>query len=68
MSDVEGLKQKEIAESMDISYSGLKSRVQRGREMIKDMFIEYCRLSVGRDGGLTGEVGNMDDCTLCGPN
>ena len=27
MSDVEGIKQKEIAESMNISYSGLKSRV-----------------------------------------
>lgn len=66
MSDVEGLKQKEIAESMNISYSGLKSRVQRGREMVKEMFIECCRLSVGRDGRLTGEVGKMDDCTLCG--
>ena len=66
MSDVEGLKQKEIAESMNISYPGLKSRVQRGREMIKDMFIECCRLSVGRDGRLTGEVRKMDDCTLCG--
>lgn len=66
MSDVEGKSQKEIAEEMDISYSGLKSRVQRGREMIKDMFVECCRLSVGKDGKLTGEIGDMDDCTLCG--
>lgn len=66
MSDVEGKSQKEIAEEMDISYSGLKSRVQRGREMIKDMFIECCKLSVGKDGKLKGELGNMDDCTLCG--
>jgi RNA polymerase sigma-70 factor, ECF subfamily len=68
MSDVEGMKQKEIAERMNISYSGLKSRVQRGREMIKDMFIECCKLSVGSDGRLTGEIGEMSDCTLCGKN
>lgn len=66
MSDVEGKSQKEIAQEMDISYSGLKSRVQRGREMIKDMFVECCKLSVGKDGRLTGEIGDMDDCTLCG--
>jgi len=66
MSDVEGKSQKEIAEEMDISYSGLKSRVQMEREMIKDMFVKCCRLSIGEDGKLTGELGNMDDCTLCG--
>ena len=66
MSDVEGKSQKEIAEEMGISYSTLKSRVQRGREMIKDMFIECCKLSVGTDGKLRGELGNMDSCTLCG--
>ena len=66
MSDIEGMSQKDIAEKMEISYSGLKSRVQRGREMIKEMFVECCRLSIGEDGKLTGEVGDMDDCTLCG--
>lgn len=65
MSDVQGKSQKEIAREIGISYSGLKSRVQRGREMIKDMFVECCRLSVGKDGKLTGEIGDMDDCTLC---
>ena len=68
MSDVEGKSQKEIAEEMDISYSGLKSRVQRGREMIKDMFVECCKLSVGKDGKLTGELGDMENCTLCNPS
>jgi RNA polymerase sigma-70 factor (ECF subfamily) len=66
MSDLEGMKQTEIAESMNISYSGLKSRVQRGREMIKEMFIECCKISVDRYGMHTGELGDMDECTLCG--
>lgn len=68
MSDVDGISQKEIAEKMDISYSGLKSRVQRGREMIKEMFVECCKLSVGKDGKLSGDLEWMDDCTLCGRN
>jgi RNA polymerase sigma-70 factor (ECF subfamily) len=66
MSDVEGKSQKEIARKMDISYSGLKSRVQRGREMIKEMFIECCKLSVRKDGKLNRDFGWMDNCTLCG--
>ena len=68
MSDVEGKSQKDIAEELNMSCSGIKSRVQRGREMIKDMFVECCKLSVGKDGKLTGEIGDMDDCTLCGGN
>ena len=68
LSDVEGLKQKEIARQMNLSYSGLKSRVQRGRRMIKDMFIECCRLSVDQKGVIGKEYQGMDNCTLCGGN
>lgn len=45
LSDIRGLKQKDIAEQMNLSYSGLKSRVQRGRDMIKDMFIDCACIS-----------------------
>ena len=66
MSDVEGVKQKEIAKRMHLSYSGLKSRVQRGRRMIKDMFMECCRLSIDEKGIINKEYQGMDNCTLCG--
>jgi RNA polymerase sigma-70 factor (ECF subfamily) len=35
---------------LGISLSGMKSRVQRGREKIRDMFAECCRISVDSRG------------------
>ncbi len=66
LSDLEGMKQKDIAERMHLSYSGLKSRVQRGREMIREMFVECCKLSIDEKGIINSEYQEMDKCTLCG--
>jgi RNA polymerase sigma-70 factor (ECF subfamily) len=46
LTELEGLTQKDAAEMLGISLSGMKSRVQRGREKIRDMFDECCRISV----------------------
>lgn len=46
MTELEGRSQKEAAETLAISLSGLKSRVQRGREKLRHMFEECCQLSV----------------------
>ena len=46
LTELEGLTQKDAAEMLGISVSGMKSRVQRGREKIRDMFDECCRISV----------------------
>ena len=43
LSDVEGYKQKEIAEKLGISYSTVKMRVQRGRKQLKELFRENCK-------------------------
>ncbi len=43
LSDVEGVKQKEIAERLGISYSSVKMRVQRGRVQLKELFKENCK-------------------------
>ena len=60
LSDIKELKQKDIAKDMNLSYSGLKSRVQRGREMIKDMFVQCACMS---------DNGNVSDesCGICSP-
>lgn len=42
--DIQGKKQKILAEEMNISYSGLKSKVQRSREKVKKMFEECCQI------------------------
>ncbi|AKD05462.1 RNA polymerase sigma factor SigZ [Pontibacter korlensis] len=54
LSELEGVSQKEIAERLNISYSGAKSRVQRGREKLKQLFLECCHLELGHDGQLLG--------------
>jgi len=50
LSDIEGLSQKEIADKLDISYSGAKSRVQRGRTMLCERICDCCRVEFGTDG------------------
>ena len=46
LTELQGLTQKAAAELLGISLSGMKSRVQRGREKVRDMFDECCRISV----------------------
>jgi RNA polymerase sigma-70 factor (ECF subfamily) len=67
LSEIDGVKQKDIAKRMGLSYSGLKSRVQRGREMIKDMFIECCGLPYSEDGKLIGDCMDHENCKICNP-
>lgn len=67
MSDLDGMKQKDVAKEMELSYSGLKSRVQRGREMIKEMFIECSCYAHDEDGKPIGEFLGSEDCEICKP-
>jgi RNA polymerase sigma-70 factor, ECF subfamily len=50
LTELEGLTQKEAAEMLGVSLSGMKSRVQRGRDKIRDMFEQCCHLSVDSRG------------------
>jgi RNA polymerase sigma-70 factor (ECF subfamily) len=62
LTELEGLTQKDAAEMLGISLSGMKSRVQRGREKIRDMFDECCRISVDCRGRVVGcEPRSLDE-------
>ncbi len=50
--EIEGVSQKELAERLGISYSGAKSRVQRGRAMLKDALLECCAIQADRYGNI----------------
>jgi RNA polymerase sigma-70 factor (ECF subfamily) len=50
LTELQGLTQKDAAEMLGISLSGMKSRVQRGRERIHRMFQECCEISVDARG------------------
>jgi RNA polymerase sigma-70 factor, ECF subfamily len=42
LTELEGLSQKEAARRLGLSHSGMKSRVQRGRERLRALFEECC--------------------------
>jgi RNA polymerase sigma-70 factor (ECF subfamily) len=50
LTEYEELTQKEMAEKLGISLSGAKSRVQRGREKLKEMLLECCHFEFDRFG------------------
>lgn len=48
LSEIDGKTQKEVAELENISLSGAKSRVQRGRLLIKNMIEECCKVTTDK--------------------
>jgi len=53
LTELEGLTQKEAAQMLGVTLSAMKSRTLRGREKIRDMFDECCRISVDCRGRVT---------------
>ena len=58
MTEIESISQKELAKSLNISYSGAKSRVQRGREMLKELLQQCCTVSSDKYGNITNYTNN----------
>lgn len=65
LSEMEGLTQKEVAQQQNISVSGAKSRVQRGRKLLKSMLTDCCDVEMSQRGGVV-DVGARRDCDGCG--
>lgn len=65
LSDIKGFKQRDIARELDMSYSGLKSRIQRGREKIRAMFIECCKITFDKEGKQVGQIPLKENCDIC---
>lgn len=67
LTEFEGLTQNELAQHLDISLSGAKSRVQRGRQQLREMLLECCRLEFDRRGhAFNCEPRRADACPECG--
>jgi len=67
LTELEGLTQKELAGHLGISLSGAKSRVQRGRQQLKEMLLDCCRFEFDRRGGVVDcEPRSTSDCPECG--
>ena len=65
LSEIEGMPQKELAVKLGVSYSGAKSRVQRGREMLRQAFVDCCNFQVNGKGQYVGNHAGIEDCPRC---
>jgi RNA polymerase sigma-70 factor (ECF subfamily) len=70
LSELEGMPQAEIARRLAISVSGVKSRVQRGREQLRKMLTDCCQIALDARHAVVECVpktgGDGGDC--CSPN
>ena len=65
MADVQGVAQSRVADELNLSLSGAKSRVQRARGKIKDMLLDCCHFEFDRLGRAV--TMNKRDCSgSCG--
>lgn len=63
--DLEGVTQREAATRHGISISGMKSRVQRGRQILKRMLEECCQIHLGPAGGIDDYTTRDPSCVHC---
>lgn len=50
--EMEGLPQRELSERLAVSLSGAKSRVQRGRDKLKDLLLRCCQVELDKRGSI----------------
>jgi len=62
LTEVEGLTQQEMADRLNLSLSGAKSRAQRARKKLKHAFIECCDIELDRRGGVAAYLPGCDAC------
>ena len=54
LSEIEGLQQQEVADRLGLSLSGAKSRIQRGRALLKGVLERCCHFEFDRRGNVMG--------------
>lgn len=53
LSDLEGLKQQEVADKLGLSLTATKTRIQRARKLLKDQITDCFHVEVDKNGQLT---------------
>jgi len=61
-SEIKGIKQKDLAEKYNLAYPSVRSRVQRGRAKLKDMFLDCCNIELDRRGNILEAVPKKKKC------
>lgn len=65
LSEINGKKQFEVAQILNISLPGAKSRIQRGRKLLQQGFIDCCDYKINSKGFLVGEHKEKENCKVC---
>lgn len=66
MADLKGVKQREVAERLGISVSAVKSRILRGRILVRRMVEDCCSLELDARGSIMDYVPKPKGCPQCG--
>jgi RNA polymerase sigma-70 factor (ECF subfamily) len=67
MADLENMNQGELAKKLNISYSGAKSRIQRGRALLKSYMLQCCDIVSDKYGNIISEE-VKSSCKTCNPS
>ena len=65
LAHIDQLTQQEIAKVENISLSGAKSRVQRGRHLLKEMFMNCCTIELDNQNRIISYVPKSSSCDYC---
>ncbi len=60
--DLQGISQKDLAQELGLSHSAIKSRVQRGRQKLSELFRECCTYEVDVRGNIISYEGKSECC------
>lgn len=67
LAEIEGISQQQVADRLGLSLSGAKSRIQRGRAMLKGMLEDCCDFAFDRRGNIMDcdPKGDRKECRNC---
>jgi RNA polymerase sigma-70 factor (ECF subfamily) len=66
-SEINGVKQKDLAEKYGMAYPSMRSKVQRGRERLKQLFHNCCHISTDVRGNIIDAQGKGNCGGPCNP-
>ena len=60
--EIDGLPQRDLSERFAVSLSGAKSRVQRGRDKLKDLLLHCCQVELDKRGNVMDYHPEAEGC------
>lgn len=65
-SEIRGIRQKDLAGKYNLAYPSVRSRVQRGRNRLKEMLLSCCRIKADSRGNILERTAKNGCSTSCG--